>query len=277
MRIRNLWITLISLITLLTTLHINVNSNQATQNNLRLNQSTPDQSVPNSRIHIRIIHPKLTARPAMSRTRIRQDLKQMRTKTLSEIQSDRSLHGVAPIALNSKLNRLARVRAQQIAWRFDHYDHRGRPYTTDDAASARLPHGFRGSENIASTGLGNCITLGDPKTYHNHNGKQMAAMANDAMMNHDQLEANGHRKNILDSGNTLVGIGATYNPKKHEFYLAEDFGNHSPESSEDVNQVSTGQVSQSELRIILRKLKFSLRRIFNRGFNVVKRFIDLRL
>ncbi|XIF20139.1 MAG: Hypothetical protein AJITA_00860 [Acetilactobacillus jinshanensis] len=99
---------------------------------------------------------------------------------------------------------MATIRAEQVSHRFSHYSK---------------------NENIASTSLGKCSEFSDPKTYHNRNGKDMANMSNDGMMNYDEFEQNGHRKNILGSDNTLVGIGAAYNQKKHTFYLAEDFGN----------------------------------------------------
>ena len=270
MKLKRLWITLVSLLTLLI-FKIDINSASITQSDSQSAQITEHNTVTDPSVRIHITQPK-HHNPVISQTKINQYLHQMRAQTLNDIQSDRSLHGVAPIGIDSKLNHLAQIRAKQIAQRFNHYDRKGYPYTTDDAKSVHLPRGFRGSENIASTGLGNCITIGDPKTYHNHNGRQMAAMANDAMMNHDQLEANGHRKNILDPENTLVGIGTTYNHAKHEFYLAEDFGNHSPESSEDINPVSPGKINRSEFRIMMKELNKKVHLMFNYSLSFIKQW-----
>ncbi|URL61327.1 CAP domain-containing protein [uncultured bacterium] len=172
----------------------------------------------------------------LNQAQINADLRQFKRQTLHDIDVERAEHISTSIKPNHKLNRLATIRAHQIAQHFSHYDKNHRPMTTLDANRVDLPHGFQASENIASAGLGNCTVIGDPKVYHNHNGIEMANMSNDAMMNYDSLENNGHRKNILSSDNTLIGVGVAYSQRKHQFYLAEDFGSRNPRSSADVDK-----------------------------------------
>lgn len=163
------------------------------------------------------------------------DLVQMKNQTFKDLNLDRNQHHVSSLNFDDQLNALAKLRARQISTNFSHYDQNGIPYTTDDASLVNLPNHFQASENIASAGLGNNTLKGDYRHYYNRNGNDMANTDNNGMMYHDQAEHNGHRYNILDPNSTLVGIGTSYNPNTRSFFVAEDFGNHDPQSSEDVD------------------------------------------
>ena len=161
-------------------------------------------------------------------------LKQMKYRTMTNLNRDRSKYHIAKLTENHQLDSLAQLRAKQLIGNFNHYNQNGTPYTTVDAPKVQLPADFQASENIASAGLGKNTLQGDKKHYQNRNGYNMADTDNDGMMYHDRLEQNGHRRNILDSRSTMVGIGTAYDPRQQIFYLAEDFGNHNANSSEDI-------------------------------------------
>lgn len=182
-----------------------------------------------------------THQKTYTKQQIQQATKQYRDQSLNDIRQDRKHYYDGSIKENAKLDHLAQIRSQQISQHFSHYSFSDQPMTTVDAQRVGLPRDFQGSENIASGGLGRCTVAYDPKTYNNPNGNAMADMSNDGMMNYDQFEHNGHRKNILSQSNTLIGVGATYNPQKHTFYVAEDFGSHDPDSSEDISKATQNQ------------------------------------
>lgn len=154
-------------------------------------------------------------------------IQQMKAQTLNDINQDRQANGQSPVTENSTLDKLAAIRVQQSVQNFSHYNAQGQFYGTLDAPQVGLPQGFDCAENLAQA-FGN-------------NGIDAANQANDEMMNHDQDSGDGHRMNILDSDNTLIGIGTAYN--NGTYYVAEDFGNMSSDSSESLQNDGNSQNS----------------------------------
>ncbi len=154
-----------------------------------------------------------------------QNVSEMKQETLADINNERQQNGLSPLVETSDLDELAGVRAQQIASNFSHYDSDGNTYyrTDADQLGVDLDDYQSSGENIAGASLGDTGMDDDPKPYDNNNGYDMADMDNDAMMNYDSDQNNGHRNNILSHDYQQVGIGAYSVPGTDNYYLAEDF------------------------------------------------------
>ena len=99
---------------------------------------------------------------------------------------------------------------------------------------AALPCSVYG-ENIASSPLGTIRSLSvgayrnphDARArrfrYRANNGRQLANDINNASMNHDAGDRNGHRANILDRQFSQIGVGVAYRQRNQNFYVAIEF------------------------------------------------------
>lgn len=125
------------------------------------------------------------------------DLQSMRQGVLELVNAARAQNGAAPLTLDSKLCDVAQLRAEEIVQSFSHTRPNGTSCFTA-VKEAGISNGTLG-ENIAA-------------------GQSSPASVMDSWMNSE-----GHRKNILNSSFTSIGIGYVKAPSGYGHYWVQMF------------------------------------------------------
>jgi uncharacterized protein YkwD len=132
-------------------------------------------------------------------------LEAMSTQFFNELNTDRKLAGLAPLALNSQLSALAVTRAQGLldnGGSLSHFDASGKLVLRELMDGNAIPYKTAG-ENLAE---------------NNYQPAQTVEVANTGLMNSPT-----HRANILNPGYQQVGIGLAGPSPSGQFYYVQIF------------------------------------------------------
>lgn len=161
---------------------------------------------------------------------VAQNLAEMKSQTVKDINKDREQNGLSPLQETPILDQIANMRAKQELKVQGHIDpSTGNSYDDEDGyklGDNPTPSNEKYGENLADTALNIEETRpNDGTSYYDKNGKEAANDVNDSLMNHDTSSDPstnwGHRDNILHSGYNNVGVGTSH--KNNTYYIVEDF------------------------------------------------------
>jgi uncharacterized protein YkwD len=160
------------------------------------------------------------------------NINEIEHQILSLTNNERSNNGVAPLIWDDRLALVARDHSEDMAQNsyIDHINLQG-----EDPTARAIRHGYSVHKEIGggwySEGIGENIaemptgrvmlTCPSEDAYVQNSAFGVANAMMDAWMNHDNCQADGHRKNILNSQYSHIGIGVAYDGT---YYIAtQDF------------------------------------------------------